>query len=133
MMPITPRTIFHITARLPPAAIGKHRYQTAFFMTNVMSTRLRELAEPLISLSLWHLHPATRELLRRNALSVNAYPTELGGLVFVGSPRQRIPAESDLDLLTQLAEQSGIAWILFDAEGPPIDGLPVFLPSGEES
>lgn len=102
-------------------------------MTDDMSTRLRELAEPLVSLSLWHLQPATRELLQRNALSINAYPTELGGLVFVGSPRQRIPAESDLDLLTQLAEKSGIAWILFDAEGPPIDGLPVFLPNGEES
>ena len=98
-----------------------------------LSTRLRELAEPLVSLSLWHLHPTTRDLLRRNALSVNAYPTEVGGLVFVGSPRQRIPVEGDLDLLTQLAEQSGIAWLLFDVEGPAVDGLPVFLPSEADS
>ena len=53
--------------------------------------------------------------------------------MFVGSPRQRIPVEGDLDLLTQLAEQSGIAWLLFDVEGPAVDGLPVFLPSEADS
>lgn len=89
---------------------------------------LRKLAETLASVSLWHLCPATRELLRRNALSVNAYPTEFGGLVFVGSPRQRIPAETDLNGVTELAELAGIAWLLFDIEAPVIDDLPVFSP-----
>lgn len=101
-------------------------------MSNDKSTCLRELAEPLASVSLWHLHPATRDLLRRNALSVNAYPTELGGLVFVGSPRQRIPVECDLEMITRLAEQSGITWLLFDVEAPAVEGLPVFPPNGVE-
>lgn len=90
--------------------------------------RMRELAETFASISLWHLCPATRELLRRNALSVNAYPTEFGGLVFVGSPRQRIPVERDLNGVTELAERAGIAWLLFDIEAPVIDDLPVFDP-----
>lgn len=88
--------------------------------------RFRELAEPLVSLSSTHLRPATRALLQGNALSVNAYPTEFGGLVYVGAPRQRIPAERDLDVITELAEQAGIIWLLFDAEAPIMADLPTF-------
>lgn len=94
---------------------------------DIMSAEhLRQLAEPLVSLSSTHLHPATRALLRRNALSVNAYPTEFGGLVYVGAPRQRIPAERDLDVITELAELAGVIWLLFDAEAPIVPGLPTF-------
>jgi len=88
--------------------------------------RLRELGETMACLSLWHLHPSTRERLRRNALSVNAYPTDFGGFVFVGSPRHRIPVEADLEAVTRAAEQAGVSWLLFDAEAPLVDGLPVF-------
>lgn len=102
-------------------------------MISDTTARLRELGEALASVSLWHLHPATRELLRRNALSVNAYPTDFGGFVFVGSPRQRIPVEADLEVVTGLAERAGVSWLLFDVEAPPVDGLPMFpvdAPSG---
>lgn len=95
-------------------------------MDTVLAERLRELTEPLVALSCSHLHPATRELLQRNALSVNVYPTELGGLVYVGAPRHRIPAEEDLVLITEFAEQAGIVWLLFDAEAPVVTGLPTF-------
>lgn len=88
--------------------------------------RLSELAERLAAVSLSHLQPATRDRLRRNALSINAYPTSNGGLVFVGSPRHRKPAEHDLATITELAEEAGIAWLLFDAEAPVVAGLPVF-------
>nr|WP_111878877.1 hypothetical protein [Paracidovorax anthurii] len=85
-----------------------------------------ELAERIASVSLWHLQPATRALLRRNALSVHAYPTEFGGLVFIGVPRQRAPAEHDLDMVTAAAEHAGVAWLLFDAEAPVVAGLPLY-------
>ncbi|PND33856.1 hypothetical protein C1I89_06250 [Achromobacter pulmonis] len=100
-------------------------------MDTVLTERLRELAEPLVSLSSSHLRPATQALLRRNALSVHAYPTEFGGLVYVGAPRQRIPAEHELDVISELAEQAGILWLLFDAEAPVLKGLPTF--GGQEA
>ena len=89
---------------------------------------LRELAEPLAAISLTHLSPRTREKLREDKLSVNAYPTDFGGLVFVGAPRQRIPTEADLAALFETAEHAGIVWLLFDSEAEVIDGLPVFEP-----
>lgn len=88
--------------------------------------RLRELAESITVLSLSHLQPATRAKLRANDLSVNAYPTEFGGLVYMGSPPQRTPAERDLALIGEIAAQAKIEWLLFDVEGPIIDGLPLF-------
>ena len=65
-------------------------------------------------------------------MSVNAYPTGFGGLVFVGVPRHQIPSEADLALLFETAEQAGIVWLLFDNEGAVIDGLPVFAPDAGE-
>ena len=90
--------------------------------------RLRELAEPLTALSLTHLTPATRQKLREDDLSVNAYPTDFGGFVFVGSPRYRLPLESDLATIFEAAEQAGIVWLKFDSEAPTIAGLPAFAP-----
>lgn len=90
--------------------------------------RLRELAEPLAALSLTHLTPATRQKLREDDLSVNAYPTDFGGFVFVGSPRYRLPTESDLAAIFQLAQQAGIVWLKFDSEAPVIEELPTFAP-----
>ncbi|MFY9513773.1 MAG: hypothetical protein WAQ05_22660 [Rubrivivax sp.] len=89
-------------------------------------SRLREQAEPLAALSLLHLTPATRQKLLDDELSVNAYPTAFGGLVFVGKPRYSLPAEPDLALIFEAAEQAGIVWLKFDREAAVIDGLPVF-------
>jgi hypothetical protein len=50
-------------------------------MSELVLTRLRELAEPLVALSTSHLSPATRQLLQEDHLSVNAYPTLTGGFV----------------------------------------------------
>lgn len=88
--------------------------------------RLREQIEPLVALSLTHLTPATRQLLRADDLSVNAYPTEFGGFVFVGAPRYRHPSETDLASIFEAAEQAGVVWLKFDYEAPVITGLPVF-------
>lgn len=88
--------------------------------------RLREQAEPLAALSLAHLTPATRQKLLDDELSVNAYPTACGGLVFVGAPRYSLPAETDLALIFEVAERAGIVWLKFDREAAVIDGLQVF-------
>lgn len=92
--------------------------------------RLREQAESLVALSLSHLTQATRQRLQEDDLSVNAYPTDFGGFVFVGAPRHRLPAESDLASIFEAAEQAGIVWLKFDCEAPVISGLPVFAAEG---
>lgn len=91
---------------------------------------LREQAEPLVALSLSHLTPATQERLQADDLSVNAYPTDFGGFVYVGAPRHRHPAEADLASIFEAAEQAGIIWLKFDCEAPIIQGLPVFRHRG---
>lgn len=90
--------------------------------------QLRGLAEPLAALSLAHLTPITRQKLHADDLSVNAYPTDFGGFVYVGSPRYRMPAESDLAKIFEAAEQAGIVWLKFDSEAPTVKGLPTFTP-----
>ena len=87
---------------------------------------LQAQAEPLASLSISHLSPSTRLKLADDQLSVNAYPTESGGVIYVGAPCYRIPAEADLAAIFTVAEQAGIAWLKFDSEAAVIDGLPVF-------
>jgi hypothetical protein len=95
-------------------------------MDRNLIARLREQAEPLAALSLSHLTPATRQKLLDDELSVNAYPTAFGGLVFVGAPRYSLPTETDLALIFEAAEQAGIVWLKFDREAAVIDGLQVF-------
>ena len=56
---------------------------------------LRAQAEPLAALSISHLSSSTRLKLADDDLSVNAYPTDAGGFVYVGIPRYRVPAEPD--------------------------------------
>lgn len=94
---------------------------------------LRELAEPLAALSLAHLTPSTRKKLHDDDLSVNAYPTDFGGFVFVGAPRYRIPVENDLASIFEAAEQAGIVWLKFDSEADVLDGLPVFSEPDDDS
>lgn len=95
-------------------------------MTTVCIDRFRELAESITVLSLSHLQPATRAKLQENDLSLNAYPTEFGGLVYVGSPPHRTPIETDLAFIVEVSARAGIEWLYFDAEGPVIETLPVF-------
>ena len=95
-------------------------------MENTSVTCLRTLAEPLAAISLSHLSLNTRLKLADNDLSVNAYPTDCGGILYVGAPRHRIPTESDLAAIFEIAELAGIVWLKFDSEAPVIDGLTVF-------
>ncbi|THF61074.1 hypothetical protein E6C76_21000 [Pseudothauera nasutitermitis] len=87
---------------------------------------LRAQIEPLAALSLSHLSTATRRKLADDELSVNAYPTDCGGFVYVGAPRYRIPEERDLATIFEAAERAGIIWLKFDSEAAVIDGLEVF-------
>jgi hypothetical protein len=93
---------------------------------------LTQLAEPLAALSTMHLTATTRLKLKRNELSVNAYPSASGGLVFVGSPRYDTPTEADLAGVFEVAERAGVIWLKFDPESAVIDGLPVFNSPGED-
>lgn len=102
-------------------------------MNSSVIATLRELAEPLATLSLAHLTPSTRQKLQADDLSVNAYPTDFGGFVFVGSPRYRIPAEEDLASIFEAAEQAGIVWLKFDSEADVLDGLPVLSAPEDDS
>ena len=86
---------------------------------------LRELAEPLAALSISHLSSDTRRKLAEDDLSVNAYPSEFGGFVYVGAPRYRIPAEPDLAAIFEAAELAGIVWLKFDSDAAIVDGLHV--------
>lgn len=87
---------------------------------------LRTLGEPLAVLSLLHLCERTRMLLVVDELSVNAYPTVTGALIYVGAPRYDTPLEPDLARLFEVAEAAGIVWLKFDLHGPVIEGLTVF-------
>ena len=68
-------------------------------MHTLPATGLRQQAEMLASLSLKHLSSATRNKLADDDLSVNAYPTDCGGFVYVGAPKYRVPSEPDLAML----------------------------------
>lgn len=102
-------------------------------MENASVAGLRAQAEPLAALSILHLSSDTRLKLADHDLSVNAYPTEFGGFIYVGAPKCRIPTEDDLATIFDVAEQAGIVWLKFDGEAAVIDGLPVFDPSEPES
>ena len=93
---------------------------------------LQAHAEPLAALSISHLSPSTRLKLADDDLSVNAYPTDCGGIIYVGAPRYRMPTEADLATIFEVAERAGIVWLKFDSEAAVIDGLPVFDMSGPE-
>ena len=80
----------------------------------------------MAALSLSHLSSNTRLKLVNDELSVNAYPTNHGGIVFVGAPHYRIHEETDLAAIFEVAELAGVVWLKFDNEAAVIDGLPVF-------
>ena len=95
-------------------------------METTSAANLRAQAEPLAALSISHLSPSTRLKLADDELSVNAYPTDCGGIIYVGAPRYRMPTEADLATIFEVAEQAGIVWLKFDSEAAVIDGLPIF-------
>ena len=101
-------------------------------METTSVANLRAQAEPLASLSISHLSSSTRLKLADDELSVNAYPTDCGGIIYVGVPRYRVPTEADLATIFDVAERAGIVWLKFDSEAAVIDGLPVFNMSGPE-
>ncbi|MDF3831461.1 hypothetical protein P3W85_00565 [Cupriavidus basilensis] len=90
------------------------------------ASRLREQAEFLVALSTRHLTPNTRLKLANDDLSVNAYPNELGGCVYVGTLCYRTPDEPGLATIFEVAELAGVVWLKFDPEAELIDGLPIF-------
>ena len=102
-------------------------------METTSAANLRAQAEPLASLSISHLSPSTRMKLAGDDLSVNAYPTDCGGIIYVGAPRYRMPTEADLATIFEVAEQAGIVWLKFDSEAAVIAGLPVFDILGPEA
>lgn len=111
------------TFHAPRSAQPQRPVSGAFTESTVLA--LREQAETLAALSVRHLTPGTRDKLRRNELSVNAYPLQEGGFVYVGIPKYDTPLERDLAHLFELAETAGVAWLKFDADAAVIDGLPV--------
>jgi hypothetical protein len=94
-------------------------------------TTLLQLAEPLVALSITHLTPATRAKLAADDLSINAYPSDYGGLVYVGAPPYRPPTEVDLTAIFKAAAMAGIVWLKFDADAPVVDGLSIYDDEGD--
>jgi len=95
-------------------------------LDNSTAKNLLQHAEPLAALSITHLTVSTRQKLAADDLSVNAYPNEYGGFVFVGAPRYSVPTEADLAAIFDVAEQAGIVWLKFDSDAAGIDGLPIY-------
>lgn len=57
---------------------------------------------------------------------MKAYPTSCGGYYRLGSPKYRMPSESDPAMHFEVAEPAGVGWLMFDREAAVIFGLPVF-------
>jgi len=55
-------------------------------LDNATAAALLQLSEPLAALSITHLTTDTRQKLAADDLSVNAYPNDYGGFVYVGAP-----------------------------------------------
>lgn len=95
-------------------------------MDKTIVTALLDLVEPLAALSICHLTATTRQKLANDDLSVNVYPNDYGGFVYVGSPPYTVPAESDMAVIFEAARLAGIVWLKFDSDAAIVDGLPIF-------
>lgn len=95
-------------------------------MDKTIVTGLLDLVEPLAALSICHLTATTRQKLANDDLSVNVYPNDYGGFVYVGSPPYTVPAESDMAVIFEAARLAGIVWLKFDSDAAIVDGLPIF-------
>lgn len=95
--PIQPRS-FEASEQVPRAeecgydaqvaAIGSGPPQLAetIPVSDVPTQTLLQFSEPLAAISIRHLTRDSRLKLASNALSVNAYPDDCGGFVYVGVP-----------------------------------------------
>ena len=92
--------------------------------------RLLQQAEPLASLSISHLTPASRHKLAEGRLSVHSYPNDYGGFVYVGVRGDNLPEEADLLAIFEVATRAELIWLKFDADAAVIDDLPVFEDDG---
>ncbi len=95
-------------------------------MDKTIVTGLLDLVEPLAALSICHLTAATRQKLANDDLSVNVYPNDYGGFVYVGAPPYTVPAENDMATIFEAARLAGIVWLKFDSDAAIVDGLPIF-------
>lgn len=95
-------------------------------MDNSAAKNLLQHTEPLVSLSITHLTASTGKKLADDDLSINAYPNEFGGFVYVGVPRYSVPTEADLATIFDVAEQAGIVWLKFDSDAAAIADLPIY-------
>jgi hypothetical protein len=91
---------------------------------------LLQQAEPLASLSIAHLTPASRRMLAQGELSDHSYPNDYGGFVYVGVHGDQLPEEADLLVIVEIARRAELIWLKFDADAAVIDGLPVFDDDG---
>lgn len=98
-------------------------------MADTVSSLLQQ-AEPLASLSISHLTPASRHMLAEGRLSVHSYPNDYGGFVYVGVRGDNLPEETDLIAIFEVAMRAELIWLKFDADAAIIDGLPVFDDDG---
>lgn len=89
-------------------------------------SKLLALTEPMAALSTCHLTAQTRQKLAEDDLSVNVYPNDYGGFVYVGTEPYTVPEESDMATIFELAKLAGIVWLKFDCDAAILDGLPVF-------
>ena len=94
-------------------------------MADPIANLLRQ-AEPLASLSISHLTPASRCKLAEGRLSVHAYPNDYGGFIYVGVRGDNRPEETDLLAIFEVAMRAELIWLKFDADAAIIDGLPIF-------
>lgn len=95
-------------------------------MSYVPTENLLQFSEPLAVISILHLKPVTRLKLAGNALSVNAYPDEHGGFVYVGRPAYQAPTEPDLAEIFALAERADIIWLKFDSDAGVVESLALY-------
>lgn len=114
---------------MPVSSSGKRVTALAskeLHLHHITAYKLLEQIEPLAALSISHLTPTTRQKLADDDLSVNVYPNDYGGFVYVGAPPYAVPTESDLAMIFEVAKLAGVVWLKFDSDAAIVDGLPVF-------
>lgn len=95
-------------------------------MSSLSDPSLQWHTEPLVAISISHLRPSTRQQLADGTLSVNAYPNDYGGFIYVSSAGDTVPQESELAHIFAIAQRASIVWIKFDSDAEVVDGIPFF-------
>lgn len=102
-------------------------------MRDVPTRNLLQLSETLAVISICHLSPETRRKLADDSLSVNAYPNDYGGFIYVGDPGYAVPTEPDLAAIFDVAARARIVWLKVDCDAAIVDGLRVYADLDEEN